>query len=159
MIAQLIFCLRLGWFPAAGASTLRHFFLPALTLGANVLASQLRMTRTSMLDGIKQDFVRTARAKGASERRVVLKHVLRNGMLPVVTQVGISYASCMGGSVVTEMVFSIPGIGSLLINAVKSRDVPVVMGTIIFVAVVVGVINLLVDLLYMYIDPRIKLAD
>lgn len=158
MITQVFFCLKLGWLPAAGAGSFRHFILPALTLGANVLASQLRMTRTSMLDVIKQDYIRTARAKGANERRVVLKHVLRNGMLPVVTQVGISYASCMGGSVVTEMVFSIPGIGSLLINAVKSRDVPVVMGTIIFVAVFVGVINLLVDLLYVYIDPRVKLA-
>ena len=158
MMAQIFFCLKLGWLPAAGVGSFRHFVLPALTLGANVLASQLRMTRTSMLDVVKQDFIRTARAKGASERRVVVKHVLRNGMLPVVTQVGISYASCMGGSVVTEMVFSIPGIGSLLINAVKSRDIPVVMGTIIFVAVFVGVINLLVDLLYAYIDPRVKLA-
>lgn len=158
MMAQLFFCLQLGWLPASGVGTPAHFVLPALTLGANVLASQLRMTRTSMLDVVKQDFIRTARAKGASERRVVMKHVLRNGMLPVVTQVGISYASCMGGSVVTESVFSIPGIGSLLINAVKSRDIPVVMGTIIFVALIVGVINLLVDLLYALIDPRVKLA-
>ena len=158
MMAQIFFCLQLGWLPAAGVGTMQHFILPSLTLGANVLASQLRMTRTSMLDVVKQDFIRTARAKGADERRVVFKHVLRNGMLPVVTQVGISYASCMGGSVVTEMVFAIPGIGSLLINAVKSRDIPVVMGTIIFVAVFVGVINLLVDLIYAYIDPRVKLA-
>lgn len=158
MMAQLFFCLQLGWLPASGVGTPVHFILPGLTLGANVLASQLRMTRTSMLDVVKQDFIRTARAKGASERRVVLRHVLRNGMLPVVTQVGISYASCMGGSVVTESVFSIPGIGSLLINAVKSRDIPVVMGTIIFVALIVGVINLLVDLLYALIDPRVKLA-
>lgn len=158
LMAQIIFCLKLGWLPAAGADTFKHFLLPALTLGANVLASQLRMTRTSMLDVVKQDFIRTARAKGASERRVVMRHVLRNGMLPVVTQVGISYASCMGGSVVTESVFSIPGVGSLLVNAVKSRDIPVVMGTIIFVAVFVGVINLLVDLLYAWIDPRVKLT-
>lgn len=158
MMAQIFFCLQLGWFPASGVGTPSHYVLPALTLGANVLASQLRMTRTSMLDVVKQDYIRTARAKGANERRVVVKHVLRNGMLPVVTQVGISYASCMGGSVVTESVFSVPGIGSLLINAVKSRDIPVVMGTIIFVALIVGVINLLVDLLYAYIDPRVKLA-
>lgn len=158
LMTQILFCLNLGWLPASGVGSAKHFILPALTLGANVLASQLRMTRTSMLDVVKQDYIRTARAKGASERRVVLRHVLRNGMLPVVTQVGISYASCMGGSVVTESVFSIPGIGSLLINAVKSRDIPVVMGTIIFVAVFVGVINLLVDLLYAWIDPRVKLA-
>lgn len=158
LMAQIVFCLNLGWLPAAGVGSFKHFLLPSLTLGANVLASQLRMTRTSMLDVVKQDFIRTARAKGAPERRVVVKHVLRNGMLPVVTQVGISYASCMGGSVVTESVFSIPGVGSLLVNAVKSRDIPVVMGTIIFVAVFVGIINLLVDLLYAWIDPRVKLT-
>ena len=158
LMAQIVFCLNLGWLPAAGVGSFKHFLLPSLTLGANVLASQLRMTRTSMLDVVKQDFIRTARAKRAPERRVVVKHVLRNGMLPVVTQVGISYASCMGGSVVTESVFSIPGVGSLLVNAVKSRDIPVVMGTIIFVAVFVGIINLLVDLLYAWIDPRVKLT-
>ena len=158
LMSQIIFCLRLGLLPASGVGSFKHFLLPALTLGANVLASQLRMTRTSMLDVVKQDFIRTARAKGAHERRVIMHHVLRNGMLPVVTQVGISYASCMGGSVVTESVFSIPGVGSLLVNAVKSRDIPVVMGTIIFVAVFVGVINLLVDLLYAWIDPRVKLT-
>ena len=156
MMAQLLFCLVLGWLPAAGADTPKHFILPALTLGANIFASQIRMTRTSMLDVVRQDFIRTARAKGAPEIRVVMKHVVRNGMLPVVTQIGISFASCMGGSVVTEMVFSIPGIGSLLINAVKSRDIPVVMGTLIFVAIVVGVINLIVDIIYAFIDPRVK---
>lgn len=158
LMTQIFFCLNLGWLPASGVGSAKHFILPALTLGANVLASQLRMTRTSMLDVVKQDYIRTARAKGADERRVVLRHVLRNGMLPVVTQVGISYASCMGGSIVTESVFSIPGIGSLLINAVKARDIPVVMGSIIFVAIIVGLINLLVDLLYAWIDPRVQLS-
>lgn len=157
MMAQMLFCLVLAWLPAAGADSPRHFILPALTLGANIFASQVRMARTSMLDVVRQDFVRTARAKGAPERWVVMKHVLQNGMLPVVTQVGISFASCMGGSVVTEMVFSIPGLGSLLINAVKTRDIPVVMGTLIFVAIFVGVINLIVDIVYAYIDPRVKL--
>jgi peptide/nickel transport system permease protein len=156
MMAQILFCLKLQWLPAAGADSFRHFILPALTLGANLFAFQIRMTRTSMLDVVKQDYIRTARAKGAPERRVIMKHVLQNGMLPVVTQVGISFAAVMGGSVVTEMVFSIPGLGSLLINAVKSRDIPVVMGTLIFVALFVGVINLLVDIIYAFIDPRVK---
>ena len=93
MMGQILFCLTLGWLPAAGVGSLAHFILPSITLGANILASQLRMTRTSMLDVIKQDYIRTARAKGADERRVVAHHVLRNGMLPVVTQVGISFAS------------------------------------------------------------------
>lgn len=157
MMGQVLFCLTLNWLPASGVDSLRHFILPAITLSANILASQLRMTRTSMLDVIKQDYIRTARAKGADERRVVVHHVLRNGMLPVVTQVGISFASCMGGSIITEAVFSIPGIGSLLINAVKGRDIPVVMGTLIFVAVFVGIINLIVDIIYALIDPRVKL--
>lgn len=158
MMGQILFCLTLGWLPASGVGSLTHFILPSITLGANILASQLRMTRTSMLDVIKQDYIRTARAKGADERRVVIHHVLRNGMLPVITQVGISFASCMGGSVVTETVFSIPGIGSLLINAVKGRDIPVVMGTLIFIAIFVGVINLIVDIIYAFIDPRVKLT-
>lgn len=158
MMGQVLFCLNLGWLPAAGVGSIRHFILPAITLGANILASQLRMTRTSMLDVVKQDYIRTARAKGADERRVVMHHILRNGMLPVVTQIGISFASCLGGSVITETVFSIPGIGSLLINAVKGRDVPVVMGTLIFIAVFVGIVNLIVDIIYALIDPRVKLT-
>ena len=158
MMGQILFCLVLNWLPSSGVGSLAHFILPSITLGANILASQLRMTRTSMLDVVKQDYIRTARAKGADERRVVVHHVLRNGMLPVVTQIGISFASCMGGSVITETVFSIPGIGSLLINAVKGRDVPVVMGTLIFIAVFVGVINLIVDIIYALIDPRVKLT-
>lgn len=159
MMGQIWFCLVMGWLPASGVGSLSHFILPSITLGANILASQLRMTRTSMLDVVKQDYIRTARAKGADERRVVIHHVLRNGMLPVVTQVGISFASCMGGSVITETVFSIPGIGSLLINAVKGRDIPVVMGTLIFVAVFVGIVNLIVDIVYSLIDPRVKLTS
>lgn len=157
MMCQVLFCLDLGWLPAAGVGSLKNFVLPALTLGANLVAVQLRMTRTSMLDVVKQDYVRTARAKGASEKRVIMKHVLRNGMLPVVTQIGISFAAVMGGSILTETVFSIPGIGTLIVNAVKSKDIPVVMGTMIFIAIFVGVINLIVDIIYAFIDPRVRL--
>ena len=132
--------------------------MPSIILGGNIFASMLRMSRTSMLDVIKQDYVRTARAKGASERQVIMHHVVRNGMLPVVTQIGISFASCMGGAVLTETVFSIPGIGALMINAVKSRDIPVVMGALIFIGIFVGIINLLVDLVCALVDPRIDLA-
>ena len=112
-----------------------------------------------MLDVIKQDYIRTARAKGAPERLVMMRHAVRNGMIPVITQVGLSFAVCCGGAVVTETIFTIPGIGSLLINAVKARDIPVVMGTVIFVAFIVGVINLLVDLVCALIDPRVDLAS
>ncbi|WP_101908419.1 ABC transporter permease [Marasmitruncus massiliensis] len=157
LMAQVIFCLTLGWFPATGAESLKHFVLPALTLCTGSLAAQVRLTRTSMLEVIKLDYVRTARSKGASEQRIIGKHVLRNGMLPVATRIGTSLANIISGAIVTESVFSIPGVASLLINAVKIRDVPVVMGVIVVIAVFVGVVNLLVDLTYALIDPRVKL--
>jgi peptide/nickel transport system permease protein len=158
LMAQVYIALQLGWLPATGVGSVSHFILPSLTLAAASLASQVRMTRTSMLEVMKQDYVRTARAKGAPEIRVILHHVLRNGMLPVVTQLGIGFAVLLGGAIVTETVFAIPGVASLLLNAVKLRDVPVVMGIILIIAVFVGVINLLVDLLYAVIDPRVKNA-
>ena len=157
-MCQILFCLTLGLLPVSGVATWRHFILPPLILGANTLASMIRMSRTSMLDVIKQDYIRTARAKGASQGKVIVRHAMRNSLIPVVTQVGISFAGAIGGAVVTESIFAIPGIGSLLINAVKSRDVPVVMGTVIFVTIIVGVINLIVDLICAVIDPRIDLA-
>ena len=157
LMAQVWFSLNLGWFPATGAGSLKHFVLPAVTLASASLAAQVRLTRTSMLEVNKLDYVRTARAKGASGSRIVLKHILRNGMLPVVTRIGQSFAMLIGGAIVTESVFSIPGVASLMINAVKIRDVPVVMGIIVVIAVFVGVVNLLVDLAYALIDPRVKL--
>ena len=158
LLCQLLFCLTLGWLPATGVGSLSHFILPALVLGANTLASMIRMSRTSMLDVLRQDYIRTARSKGASRARVLSRHALRNSLVPVITQVGISFAGCMGGAIVTETIFTIPGLGSLLINAVKSRDVPVVLGTVILVAVIVGLINLVVDLICAKVDPRIDLA-
>jgi peptide/nickel transport system permease protein len=158
MMIQILFALRLGWFPAMGAGTVRHVFLPALTLSLVNLAGQVRMTRSSMLDVINQDYVRTARAKGAGEWRVILGHVVRNGSLPVITNLGIAFTNAFGGAVVTEAVFSIPGIGSYMINAAKTRDIPIVMGIIIFVAIFVAVINLFVDLIYAIVDPRVKLG-
>lgn len=159
IMCQILFCLVLNWLPAAGVGSWRHFVLPSIVLGANIFASMIRMSRTSMLDVIRQDYVRTARAKGATERRVIMNHALRNGLMPVITQIGLSFAACVGGAVVTETIFSIPGVGALLINAVKSRDIPVVMGVLIFVSAIVGIINLLVDLICARIDPRIDLAS
>ena len=123
------------------------------------MASMIRMSRTSMLDVIRMDYIRTARAKGGSRRYVTRHHAIRNSLIPVVTQIGISFAGTIGGAVVTENIFAIPGIGTLLINAVKSRDVPVVMGTVIFITIIVGVINLVVDLICALVDPRIDLAS
>lgn len=158
LMAQIYFCLHLHWLPATGADSWLHFILPATTLAAAQLAGQVRMTRSSMLDVIKQDYVRTARSKGCNENRVIFHHVMRNGMLPVVTSLGMSFANLLGGAIVTESVFSIPGVASLMINAVKIRDVPVVMGILLVISVFVGVVNLLVDLLYGVIDPRVKLG-
>lgn len=159
LMAQVWLCLNLGVFPATGADSLKHFILPALTLAAAALADNVRLTRTSMLEVIKQDYVRTARAKGCTERRVIVKHVLRNGLLPVITALGASFATLIGGATVTESVFAIPGTATLLINAVKLRDIPVVMGIIVIIACSVGVVNLLVDILYTVIDPRVKLGS
>jgi len=157
LMMQIVFALWLGWFPSMGIGSLRHFILPALTLSMVQITNQLRMTRSSMLDVIGQDYVRTARAKGAGEFRVITGHVVRNGMLPVITNLGISFANTFGGAIVTETVFAIPGIGSYMINAAKTRDVPIVMGVIIFVAIYVAIINLIVDLIYAFVDPRVKL--
>lgn len=157
LMTQILFCLTLGWLPATGADSLKHFILPSLTLGCGSFAGLVRLTRTSMLEVNKLDYVRTARSKGCSEGRVIIKHVLRNGLLPVVTNIGSLIATIVGGAIVTENVFAIPGVASLMINAVKIRDVPVVMGVIVVISVFVGVINLLVDLTYAFIDPRVKL--
>lgn len=158
-MCQILFCLTLHWLPTSGADSWMHFILPMLILGANTMATMIRMSRTSMLDVIRQDYIRTARAKGASSGKVILHHALRNSLIPVVTQIGVSFAGTIVGAVVTENIFAIPGVGTLLINAVKARDVPVVLGTVIFVAIIVGVINLIVDLFCAVIDPRIDLAS
>lgn len=158
-MCQVLFCLMLHWLPVSGLESAKSWILPTLILGANGMATMIRMSRTSMLDVISQDYIRTAKAKGAPSGRVISHHALRNSLIPVVTQIGVSFAGTIGGAVVTENIFTIPGIGTMLLNAVKSRDVPVVMGTIIFVTVIVGVINLLVDLLCAIIDPRIDLAS
>ena len=159
IMCQILFCLVLQWLPATGIGTWKHLVLPSLILGANTLASMIRMSRTSMLDVLKQDYIRTARAKGVSKQDVLVHHAVRNSLIPVITQIGISFAGCIGGAVVTETVFTIPGIGSMLINAVKARDIPVVMGTVIFIAAMVGFINLMVDLICAKVDPRIDLTS
>jgi len=158
LMTQVLFSLVLGWFPATGADSLRHFVLPSIALAAAGLGGMVRLTRTSMLDVNKLDYVRTARAKGASENRIIYRHVLRNGMLPVANSVGGQLAGIISGAVVTETVFSIPGVATLLLNAVRMRDIPVVLGVLIIVAAFVGFVNLLVDLTFALIDPRVKFS-
>ncbi|HLT59490.1 MAG TPA: nickel ABC transporter permease [Limnochordales bacterium] len=156
LMLMLLFSLHLGWFPTAGHGTWRHLVLPAVTLGLSSAAIIARMTRSSMLEVLRQDYVRTARAKGVPEARVVLRHALRNALIPVVTVTGLQFGNLLGGAVLTETVFAWPGIGRLMVGAITARDYPVVQGSVLTVALAFILINLLVDVLYAYIDPAIR---
>lgn len=158
LMLMILFSLKMKLLPAAaaGATTVKHFILPWMTLCGTTLALLLRMTRSTMLEVIRQDYIRTARAKGSEEGRVIVRHALRNTLLPIVTVIGTQLSVQLGGSIVVENVFSLNGIGTMLIDGIKNGDAPIVMGGVMFIAVVGGIINLLVDLLYTYIDPRLK---
>lgn len=156
LILQIIFCLELQWLPPMGSGTFKHMILPATTLALGTIASQVHMTRSSILDVVNMNYIRTARAKGAGEFRVVFRHVIRNALMPVVTNWGLTFATAFGGTIISETVFSVPGISTFLINAVKVRDIPIVMGTVIIVSVIVALINLIIDIIYAFIDPRVK---
>jgi len=131
--------------------------LPSLTLGLMVSAQILRMTRTSMLDILTQDYVRTARAKGVNSRNLIMKHVLKNALIPVVTLSGIQLGYLLGGTIVIENMFALPGMGRLLLQVVNERDYPVVQGIVLFIGVLIVLLNILVDILYTVIDPRVEL--
>lgn len=152
----LFFSLKLNLLPSVGIDTWKHFILPSVTLAATTMAVLLRMMRSTMLEVIRQDYIMTARAKGANERRVVFRHALKNAFLPVLTVIGINFGIQLGGAVIVENVFAIPGLGTLMVDAVKMKDLPTVIGSVMFVALIAGLVNLLVDILYVYIDPRIK---
>lgn len=164
LLLMLLFSLRLGWFPVSGyvspaddlGASLRHLVLPALALGVGLSASISRMTRSAMLDVLRQDYVRTARAKGLSERKTVLGHALRNAMMPTVTVIGLQLGFLLGGSVVVEEIFGYPGVGQLLVFAINNRDYPLIQGVVMIFALTFVIVNLLVDLSYAYLDPRIK---
>ena len=156
LMLLLVFALKLGWFPAIGITKWTGFILPVVTLAIGSMAVMIRMTRSSMLEVIREDYIRTARAKGATEHSVVWKHELRNALLPVVTVIGNNFGAQMGGAMICETVFSIPGMATLMITSVRQKDVPMVMGAVLFVAITISVVNLLIDILYAFIDPRIK---
>ncbi len=156
LMLMLLFSIQLGWFPAVGAESFKHLVLPAITLGANSTAIIARMTRSSMLEVIRLDYIRTARAKGLAEKVVILRHALKNALIPVVTVIGLQTGTLLGGAVLTEIVFAWPGIGRLLVEAILSRDYPVVQGVVLVVATMFIFINLIVDILYSYLDPRIR---
>lgn len=156
MILIIVFSLMLGILPSYGATTIKHFVLPWITAACPFIASQLRMTRTSMLEVIRMDYIRTTRAKGQKESKVIMVHALRNALLPVVTLLGIEFGALLGGTVTIETVFSLPGVGSLIIEAIRMKDIPVVTGATIMLAIAFSIIMLIVDVLYVFIDPRIK---
>ncbi len=157
LILILIFAVNLRWFPVSGqADTIKGIILPAVTLGFHSMASMARVTRSSMLEVIRQDYIRTARAKGVSNRNVILHHAVPNAMIPTVTVIGLRIGGLLAGSVICETVFSWPGIGRLLVQSIQSRNTPVVLGCIIIFSITFSLVNLIVDILYAFIDPRIK---
>ncbi|MDW8172488.1 MAG: ABC transporter permease [Anaerolineae bacterium] len=141
--------------PPTGSGTWQHMVMPVMALAANSMAIQARMTRASMLDVLRQDYIRTARAKGQHERLVVYKHALRNALLPIVTVIGLQFGTLLGGAVLTETVFAWPGIGRLLVDAIGYRDYPIIQGTVLVIAVGFVLTNIVVDVVYAYLDPRI----
>lgn len=166
LVMVLVFAVSLGWLPSGGFTPfmespgqwLRGMILPALTLGLVQVGFIARMARASMLDTLSQDYVRTADAKGLAKLHVVLRHALPNAMIPILTVIGIVSGALLGGAVIVEQVFSVPGIGRLIVGAIASRDFPVLQGGLLFLAVVYLAINLVVDILYAVVDPRVRLA-
>jgi peptide/nickel transport system permease protein len=156
LLLMLFFALQLGWLPATGVGSFSNYIMPWITIAFGYMAMLVRMTRSSMLEVIRQDYTRTARAKGAKEKTVILKHALRNALLPIITVIGLNLGQMVGGSLVTETVFALPGVGTLLLSAIRQQDIPIVMATIIFVAIAIGIINLIVDILYAFVDPRLR---
>jgi ABC-type dipeptide/oligopeptide/nickel transport system permease component len=154
----LVFAVRLGWFPAGGYGGWRHLVLPAVALGLLPMARVARLLRSSLLEVLGQDYVRTAWAKGLDERGVVLRHALRNAGLPVVTVVGLTFGGLLGGAVVTETIFSWPGVGQLAVQAISNRDTNLVQAIVVVVAILFTLVNLVVDLLYAWINPTIRYA-
>ncbi len=156
MVLMQVFAVELNWLPAVGNETWKHYILPSLTLGAAVAAIMARFTRSSFVDILGDDYIRTARAKGLDERRVVVKHGLRNALIPVVTMMGLQFGFLLGGSIVVEKVFNWPGLGRLLVDAVDMRDYPVIQALVLLFSLEFILINLVVDVLYGLINPTIR---
>lgn len=156
MMMMILFALKLGWLPSSGIGSWKNYVMPVLAQGLMPLASVTRMTRSSMLEVIRQDYIRTARAKGLPENKVINRHALKNALIPVITVIGMQMSMIFGGSVVIESIFSMNGLGTLLMSSINGRDYPAIMGIVFIISLSVCVINLLVDLVYAAVDPRIK---
>lgn len=156
LMLLLFFSLKLGWFPVSGASTWQSFVLPGVALGFLSMAAIARVTRSSMLEVIRQDYIRTARSKGVPYNTIITKHALKNALIPTITVAGLQIGTLLGGSVLTETVFGLPGIGRLMILSIQGRDIPMVLGCIIVFTVAFSIVNLIVDIIYAFVDPRIR---
>lgn len=156
LLLMLLFSLKLGWLPSMGSSSFKYFILPTLANSLGGLAGFTRQVRASMLEVIRSDFITTARSKGLSERRVIYGHALPNALIPILTVIGMRFGSMLGGTVIIEVIFSMPGLGSYLVDGINNRDYTVVTGGIVFIAFLFTIIMLLTDLLYAFVDPRIK---
>ena len=152
----LLFAVHLEWLPATGSVSLTGMILPAITLSASFMAGTMRTTRSSMLDCLNQDYIRTAKAKGVSHHDVIDKHALQNALLPIITVVGVNVGTQMGGSVLAEAVFADPGLGIRLGDGIKQTDTPTILGCLVVMAICIGICNLLVDIIFAFVDPRIK---
>lgn len=156
LVLIFVFALNLGWFPSAGGDSLRALVLPALTLGLISAGIIARLVRSSMIEVLQEDYMRTGRAKGLPRNLLLWRHGIKNAMIPVVTILGLQFGGMLAGTVVTETVFSRPGVGRLIVNAILAKDYPLVQGAVLFLAVIYVTVNLLVDVLYAYLDPRIR---
>lgn len=156
LIGIMVFSLRLRWVPTAGSGTVQHLILPSILLGLTLAAVIARLVRSSMLEVLRQEYITTARSKGIREPRLILRHGLRNALIPVITVIGLQFSALLSGAVVIETIFSRRGIGSLAIRAVTSNDFPMVQGSVLFAAVIYVLINLVTDVLYGFLDPRIR---
>jgi peptide/nickel transport system permease protein len=154
----LLFSIEIGWLPVSGRGSWSHLVLPSITLGAALAAILTRMVRTAMLEELSADYIRTARAKGLSERQVLIRHALPNALFPVVTIVGLQFGTLLAGAIVTEMIFSWPGIGRLAVDAIEARDYPLLQGCILVIAVSYVLVNLLTDVVYALADPRVRFS-
>ena len=152
----LLFSVNLGWLPVSGFATPLHWILPSFTIGLSLAGEFMRFTRSSMLEVIRQDYIRTAWAKGQNESTIIIKHALKNALIPLITVVGLSFGGLMGGAVLTETIFAIPGVGSFMVQSIASRDFPIIQGGVLMIAVIFSFVNLLVDILYGFVDPRIR---
>ena len=156
LVMILIFSVRLNWLPSSGFSVASQMIMPVIALGMQPMAICARMTRSSLLEVIRQDYIRTIRAKGQKEMSVIVGHALKNAVLPILTTIGLQFGALIGGAFITETIFLIPGLGRLLVTAVSNRDYPLVLGGVVCVSIVVAITNLIIDIAYAFVDPRVK---